>query len=211
MSIFRVLITGFGPFPGVEQNCSADLAVAVADELNSSPPPRSGQPICADCAVLSVEWHAVSDHLKRLYTTSTPNLAIHFGVCPVVSGLSIERQAHNACALDLDAEGCKPNTPVVQEGMPDVLHTRLPVGDLVAACQTLPTDVSVSDDAGRYLCNAAYYVSLAQAARQTPQSDVLFIHIPAALNIGSSDWPGVVETSVSLVTCAIKHAQRAQR
>ena len=42
------------------------------------------------------------------------------------------------------------------------------------------TDVRISDDAGRYLCEFIYYTSLAHAYREGQDRNVVFFHVPAA-------------------------------
>ncbi len=207
----NILITGFGPFPGIAKNCSSDLAVAVCDRLNEQSLARRHSTNCATANRLSVEWLTVSDQLRHLYEQHRPTVAIHFGVCSTVYGLVVERKAHNACTSDPDARGCRPATSALDLGGLDVLETRLPVADIIAQSKPGAVDISLSDDAGRYLCNAAYYVSLSLAARQRPPGDALFVHLPASLHKDETAWPAYVDAASHLILSAVRHRQHYAR
>lgn len=198
-----VLMTGFGPFPGVTNNISADLAAAVCARLNEETTNTRFESVRATAYVLPVAWHSVSRRLEYLYQHHAPHLAIHFGVSESATGLVVERAAHNACCGDCDVEGRTPTRSVLQDDAAQSLTTRLPVRDIIAACAGGEVKIVPSDDAGRYLCNAAYYISLSLAARQKPASDALFIHVPASLRIVDTDWRTMVDAAVSLVGNAL--------
>ena len=205
-----VLITGFGPFPGVTHNVSFALAQDVASELNAVPVARGADKTIEACvAELSVDWATVGEQLAQLYDTHRPCLAVHFGVCNTLTGLGVETQARNACSSDPDMTGCTPSASVLQKNGPGVRSTRLPVSDLVAACARPDMDIAASNDAGRYLCNAAYYASLALAARQEQTCDALFVHISEHLSKSDPAWRAATGTLLTLVQTALTH-QMAQ-
>ncbi len=211
MPTLRVLITGFGPFPGVDRNYSADLAVAVCSALAAQPATHTHTRLCVHTAELTVEWQSVQAQLAHLYKKHRPKIAVHFGVCRSVTGFVIEQQAHNSCTPDLDAFGCQPTSHVLEAGACEVLKTRLSVTDIIADCKMIDVNIVSSDDAGRYLCNAAYYTSLSLAAHQTPPSDALFIHVPGTLNKNTPRWPLFVEAAQNIINCAINQQQRITR
>lgn len=199
----RILITGFGAFPGVAANASAGFSRAVAETLLTQIATRSGQPIDVHCAELRVDWHTIHTQIAALYEQVQPALAIHIGVCTSANGLVVERQAHNACALEQDATGHLPLSEQLARDSNAVLKTHLPVNDLVANVADGSVELSVSDDAGRYLCNAAYYTSLVQTAQQAQPGDAVFIHIPSDLRANMPSWTASVATAQRLILAAL--------
>ncbi len=200
-----MLVTGFGPFPGVQQNASSDLAQAVCDALTTLPNTKTTSAIEAHCAVLSVDWDAVSQQMSAAYGAHKPNLALHFGVSQTAHGLKIERMAHNDCAIVPDQKGATPTSALVHESASETLTTKLPVPEIVAECRSGKIDVAMSDDAGRYLCNAAYFTSLGLAANQARPCEALFVHMPADIAPGSQRWPALLEAACTVATTTLNH------
>ena len=171
----RVLLTGFGPFPGIAENPSAWLAETLAKQ---NPPPEFDSELHA--RVLPTEWEAVAALAPRLYETLQPLVMIHFGFSERARSFRIERSAHNRVALRADARGAMPSGPVILLGGPDRFDTALPAGALAAHLKSCALPAVVSRSAGRYLCNFLYYHSLDWARRQESPCLVLFVHIPLA-------------------------------
>ncbi|WP_108683197.1 pyroglutamyl-peptidase I [Methyloceanibacter sp. wino2] len=165
----RVLVTGFGPFPGVAENPSGWLAERVA----ATAPPT-------DCmlyrAVLPTEWTAVASRAAYFHQAIRPRLMIHFGVQTQASEIQLECKAHNVTEQRPDAAGAHPGRPDVISGGGDMLETWLPVDALVARLQAEKFPASVSQSCGRYICNDLYFRSLHWAEQNG--SDALFVHVP---------------------------------
>lgn len=193
-----VILTGFGPFPGVTENVSINLAGAVCEVLNN----QAHSDFKAVTATLAVDWSTVADHLTALYAKHTPILAVHFGVAHGIAGLCLEETAQNTCAPDLDAAGHKPNAATVQARGQGSRSTKLPITELISDLGLSDILIQPSQDAGRYLCNAAYYTSLSLAHNQAAPSDALFVHIPADLQPTSARWEKFVAASVRIVQLA---------
>lgn len=208
-SIQSLLLTGFGSFPGVARNCSYDLAIAVAETLGRTHVSAGTAEVIVNTAKLDVDWQTIAPNLTALYQRHQPNLAIHFGVCRTVTGLMVERTAHNATALDPDTAGHVPKMATVCNDPALTRCTRLPVDALATHLSGAGIDVTVSDDAGRYLCNAAYYLSLKEAGLRSSPADALFVHIPADLTPSSPRWSPFVDRATDLVRNTL-NAQQAQ-
>jgi len=170
----RVLLTGFGPFPGVTENPSAWLAETLAEQ---NPSPQFESELHA--RILPTEWEATR-LMPRLYEALQPNVMIHFGLSERAKAFRIERSAHNRAALRADAKGAMPSGPVIRPEGPDRFDTALPAGALAAHLKTCGLPARASRSAGRYLCNFLYYHSLDWARRQESACLVLFVHIPPA-------------------------------
>ncbi len=175
----RVLLTGFGPFPGVTENPSAWLAETLAERT-----PSLGLDCELHALVLPTEWEAVAALAPHLYETLQPDVMIHFGLSERARSFRIERSAHNRALPRADARGALPVRPVILAERPDRLDTALPAAALAAELKARRHTAVTSRSAGRYLCNFLYYLSLDWARRQESPPVALFVHIPHAANLG---------------------------
>lgn len=169
----RVLLTGFGPFPGAAVNPSAWLAETLATQT-----PSAELNCELHARVLPTEWESVATLTPHLYETLQPHVMIHFGLSERAKSFRIERSAHNRAAPRADASGALPGSRVILPQGPDRLDTTLPASTLAVHLKARGLAAVTSRSAGRYLCNFLYYRSLEWAARQQSPSLVLFVHIP---------------------------------
>jgi pyroglutamyl-peptidase len=167
----RVLMTGFGPFPGVLDNPSAWLAETLAGETR-------GVAGTLQAKILPTSWESVAALTPSLFETLKPDIMLHFGLCQRTQGFRIERSAHNRVALRADIEGALPATRSVLAGGPARIDTQFPAAALAAHLRAHGLEAAVSRSAGRYLCNFLYYRALAWASRQDRPAIAVFIHIP---------------------------------
>ncbi len=174
----RILLTGFGPFPGVTENPSGWLVETLTEALNAPTAPKSAEArsFTLHGAVFPTEWDYVAAHALRLCRQVRPDLLIHFGVSPRSKVMRVERSAVNRIDRRPDACGNYPGSTRVFDRGRERLETRLPVTAIAARLRTQGHDARVSNGCGRYLCNLLYYRSLAWA--HTNGSDALFIHVP---------------------------------
>jgi len=210
-----VLITGFGPFPGVPSNASMQLLGELARVA-----PRSFPDVRFAFEVLPTEWSAGPRRLQVLLAEVAPDLAVHFGVSARARGFEIEQRARNVCAVTPDASGALPTAALVRELGPEYLAASLPVQYLVARLRSLGMAAFVSRDAGAYLCNAALYHSLASAKDAAKAGRrVGFVHIPAALarsggaNRGRSGacpltWQQALDGALEILATCLRRTHR---
>ena len=168
----RVVITGFGPFPGARSNPSADLAKALA---------RKRRPALANIErawhVFATTYQAVDQQLPSLLSMK-PDVLLMFGVAGRRRQLCIETRARNAVSvLFPDASGQRPQRAVIAPRQPAALKGGAPFTRLLGAARGSGCPARLSRDAGRYLCNYAYWRALQQAHGGRPL--VQFVHIPA--------------------------------
>ena len=172
-----VLITGFGPFPGVPVNATMRLLPELALAA-----PRLFPDVRFAVEVLPTEWAAGPRRLGQVLAEVAPDLAVHFGVSSRARGFEIEQRARNACAAAPDASGVLPVGAALRDGGATHLAASLPVRHIVTRLRRLGIPAFVSRDAGAYLCNAALYHSLVCARDETAAGRrVGFVHIPASL------------------------------
>jgi pyroglutamyl-peptidase len=173
MEKLRVLLTGFGPFPGVPENPSARLAETLATR-------SSDLDVELHARALPTEWQAVAALVPALCETLQPHVMIHFGLSEHAKAFRIERSAHNRTAPRADAKGALPSSSVILAQRPDRLDTRFPAREFTAHLKAGRLVATTSSSAGSYLCNFLYYLSLDWSARQATPPLALFVHIPHA-------------------------------
>lgn len=167
----RVLLTGFGPFPGVADNPSAWLAETLAQR----PPLEVDAEFHA--RVLPTAWQDAQS-MPRLYKELQPDVMIHFGVSLRTKTFRFERFAHNRAARRADAHGLMPSGPLIQAEGAERFDTKLAGAAVAAHLRACGVPAESSRSAGSYLCNFLYYHSLEWALRQSDPRLVLFVHIP---------------------------------
>lgn len=167
----RVLLIGFGPFPGAPFNPSALLVEHLA---------RRQRPAFAEIErtthVLATTYAAVDHELPALFADK-PDIILMFGFAGRRRALCIETRARNAVSLLFpDASGRRQERGDILPGGPAALRGTAPFVDLLGALRGGPLPARLSRDAGRYLCNYAYWQALWRVRGGRPL--VQFVHIP---------------------------------
>lgn len=206
MSTWRrtILLTGFGPFPGVPENASARLVPEVAREARKRWPGCHVEP-----AVLPTEWRAAPAVVAGLISELRPAIALHFGVSGRARGFAIESRGENHARQACDAAGLLPPSERLSPGGPDMLAASIPVQLIIERLRDRSLPVILSRDAGSYLCNAVLYHSLncARGADWPMRSG--FVHLPAALGcMGRStlsrlSWDDALDGSLEIIAATL--------
>ncbi|XP_065118475.1 pyroglutamyl-peptidase 1 [Paramisgurnus dabryanus] len=163
-----VIVTGFEPFGEHTVNASW-VAVQELKKLGLGPD------INLHVAEVPVEYQAVQTLLPSLWKQHLPHLVVHVGVSGMATTVTLEQCGHNHGYLRLDNSRFCPKSRCCMEGGPDCLHS---VIDMDVVCRSvnssgLGVTVSVSKDAGRYLCDYTYYMSLYLGEGRSA-----FVHVP---------------------------------
>jgi pyroglutamyl-peptidase len=167
----KVLLTGFGPFPGAPFNPSAALAKQLA---------RRRRPALADVErvahVFATRYTAVDRDLPGLLAQH-PDIVLMFGLAARTPALRIETRARNAVSVLLpDAGGRFTQGGMIARGKPSALRGNALGRALLHAAKSAGVPALLSRDAGRYLCNYAYWRALEKTVDGRPL--VQFVHIP---------------------------------
>ena len=169
-----LLLTGFGAFPGVTDNPTA----RVAQSLHGLP--LAGWRVQG--AVLPVAWERARAEVAGLVAAHAPACIVHLGVATEATAVRIENQGANHLQFRIaDVDGAQPQAGEIVPLAPATLTTPVAVARLVAHLQPLGVTVELSENAGRYVCNATYFTSL----HAYPERRVLFVHLPPV----SAAWP----------------------
>lgn len=168
-----LLVTGFGPFPGVAVNPTQALALALDG--------RSVNGAAVRTRVLDVSFARAAQQLAQALLATEPVALLHFGVAAGSGEIRLESLAVNRIAADRpDIDGVSPSDPCIDPHHP--LDAALaPWTDLPSLAERLnrrglPTRISA--DAGRYVCNALYFASLAAQSQAVTPRPCLFVHVP---------------------------------
>jgi pyroglutamyl-peptidase len=204
-----VLLTGFGPFPGMTANATQHLVPRLADAARQTFP---GHRIVAD--VLPTEWHAGPERLSALLEAWAPAVALHFGVSGRAAGFEIEARARNVMSKSSkDAAGNEAPGPIVAANGAAVLSTPLPAQHIVDRLRRRGLPAILSRDAGTYVCNTILYSSLCRAQASAGAMRSGFVHVPAGLGDPrrpsarllpgcALDWHGAIDGGLEIIaTC----------
>jgi pyroglutamyl-peptidase len=169
----RVLITGFGPFPGAPFNPTEPLVARLM---------RLRRPALEDIALAShifpVTYADVDRELPQLLAKHRPQALLMFGLAARTPYLRIETRARNA----------------ITTTWPDAAHTRARKGSiardtdalvfgphtakLLRAALATGIDARASRDAGSYLCNYLSWRAIEATGAKHGPALAAFVHIP---------------------------------
>ncbi len=167
----RILVTGFGSFPGVHDNPTALLIHALGKYRARLA--RLG--IALECAVLPVNYAGVGRTLEELNETFKPDAILHFGLAARRTYFSIETRALNRLSLlHCDASGARAPRRTIVAGGAHAARSTFPCRQIKAALRHAGLRARLSVNAGNYVCNETLYLSLTH----TQARSIGFIHVP---------------------------------
>ncbi len=200
----RLLVTGFGPYPGVVRNPTAVLARRIAADPRLK---RAG--IAAAAHVFEVSYAAVARDLPRLVGENRPDAILLLGLAPRERMLRVELRGENRRrTLHPDATGLAPALHRLEPAGPAERRSRVDAPALLAVLRRSGFPVRLSRDAGAYLCNAALYAALGATEDRHPAPPVVFIHIPRPHRLGrkGAALSGLVPAATARLTTALTTA-----
>lgn len=167
-----LLLTGFGPFPGVPANETKRLVSRLSAIVR-----RRWPRLHVVTLALPTEWVRAPLIVDAALDRWQPDVALHFGVSGAASGFDVECRAMNLARPMRDAAGRLPIALELHSGGRH-LHDHAHAIALLARLRRDGHRARLSDDAGGYLCNAVYYHSLKHARLNAPRRVVAFVHVP---------------------------------
>jgi pyroglutamyl-peptidase len=181
MTVLRILITGFGPFPGAPHNPTMPL---VARLLRLRRPAFSEVEFSGH--IFPVTYKAVDRELPQLLAKHRPHALLMFGLASRTPYLRVESRARNAVTML----------------WPDADHTRVRKGSiaggagakmfgphtakLLRAAVATGIDARGSRNAGSYLCNYLSWRAIEATCRDDGPRLAAFVHVPPIARDGVS-------------------------
>jgi len=187
----RILLTGFGPFPGAPFNPTMPLVNRLM---------KLRRPALSDVAITGHIFHVtyatVDRELPQLLSTHRPHALLMFGLASRTPYLRIETRARNAVTtIWPDADGTRIRKGSIA-GTADALVFGPHTLKLLRAAQATGIDARASRDAGSYLCNYLSWRAIeATRARHDPEDHAeiergpalaAFVHVPPLARDGTA-------------------------
>jgi pyroglutamyl-peptidase len=173
VSELKVLIGGFGRFPGAPFNPSGLVARELARRRR---PAFAGVRRLAH--VFETRYADVDRVLPALIARERPDVVLLFGLANRAGHLRIEEIARNRMSvLFPDASGFRPARPAIAPGRAALRNPR-PLARLVEAARDAGVGAAPSRNAGSYLCNYIYWRALESARVPGGPHLVAFVHVP---------------------------------
>jgi pyroglutamyl-peptidase len=169
----RILITGFGPFPGAPFNPTQPLVARLL---------RLRRPAFADIElsghIFPVTYKAVDRELPELLAKHRPQALLMFGLASRTPFMRIETRARNAVTrLWPDAD----HAHVRKGSIAGSAHARMfgpHTAKLLRAARATGADARASRDAGSYLCNYLSWRAIESTGSANGPALAAFVHIP---------------------------------
>lgn len=194
--IRRLLLTGFGPFPGAPFNPTGPLVT----ELARRHPTLQGARCVAH--VFPTSYADVDRELPLLVARTRPDIVVMFGVATRSRHLRIETCARNALALAIaDASGRRPEAAVIAPGAPPHIALRVPAQRLLAAVRAAGVPAALSRDAGAYLCNYLCW-RMSEPMNWAPRL-AAFVHVPPVRPRPARGFAELVRASEAILRAAV--------
>jgi pyroglutamyl-peptidase len=162
------LITGFEPFGGYRDNPSGEIARRLDGATIAG--------VAVVGRVLPVDIARIDAALRGIFAEVDPVAVILLGLAPGETVIRLERVALNLADFAIaDNAGARvADTPLDRAGGP-ALWSRLPLRAIQEKLLALGIPARLSESAGTYLCNAAFYRALSHLPERVPCG---FIHLP---------------------------------
>ena len=166
----QALVAGFEAFGGEASNPAAEALRLL--------PPRLGR-LALATRLLPVGFATAPAALEDAVVALDPEIVLIVGLAAGRAGLSVERVALNLIDARIpDNDGRQPvDRPVAADG-PAAYFATLPAKRAVAALREAGLPAGVSDTAGTFVCNQAFYALMHLAALRRGQLQGGLLHVP---------------------------------
>jgi pyroglutamyl-peptidase len=181
----RVLITGFGPFPGAPFNPTQALVARLL---------RLRRPALGDVErighIFHVTYATVDRELPQLLAQHRPHALLMFGLAGRTAHLRVESRARNAVTTlwpDADRTRARKGSIV---GDADAKMFGPHTAKLLRAAVGTGIDARASRDAGSYLCNYLSWRAIEAVETGDGPRLAAFVHVPPLARDGASRHKG---------------------
>ncbi len=182
----RILITGFGPFPGAPHNPTMPLVARLL---------RLRRPAFSDVEfsghIFPVTYKAVDRELPQLLARHRPCALLMFGLATRTPHVRIETRARNAVTMlwpDADHTSVRKGSIA---GDADARMFGPHTAKLLRAAVGTGIDARTSRDAGSYLCNYLSWRAIEATCIDDGPRLAAFVHVPPIARDGGSHRKGL--------------------
>jgi pyroglutamyl-peptidase len=181
----RIIITGFGAFPGAPFNPTQPL---VARLLRLRRPALDDVELSGH--IFPVTYQAVDRELPQLLAKYRPQAVLMFGLATRTAHVRIETRARNAVTTRWpDADRTRARKGSIAGGASAVMFGPH-IMRLLRAADSTGIDARASRDAGSYLCNYLSWRAIEATGSETGPRLAAFVHIPLIARDGASQRKG---------------------
>jgi pyrrolidone-carboxylate peptidase len=165
----RILVTGFGSFPGTRENPTARLIRALG--AHRARLARLG--IVLELKLLPVHFAEVMEKLEALDVTLKTDAILHFGLAARQRYFSVETRALNRVSLlHCDVSGARASCRAIVPGAEHIARSTFPARQIEAALRRAGFHVHLSSNTGDYVCNATL---ICRSRARMPERSALFM------------------------------------
>jgi pyroglutamyl-peptidase len=165
--VARILITGFGPFPGAPGNPTMTIVRHLARL-----PRGKAAGIEKITRLLPTEWRMLEAFAADIRALK-PDAVLMFGLAGRRRKITPEARALNrAGPLRLDAAGKVPPSRLLNEGNHQIRNGSIDPVRMSVVLRRAGLPATTSRDAGDYLCNALFWTALDSGV------PAIFVHVP---------------------------------
>jgi pyroglutamyl-peptidase len=169
----RILITGFGPFPGAPYNPTMPLVKRLT---------RLRRPAFSDVKLIGhifhVTYSTVDRELPELIARHRPQALLSFGLADRTAHVRIETRARNAVTTTFpDADRNRARKGSIAPGA-DALMFGPHARRLLRSAVGTGVDARASRDAGSYLCNYLSWRGIEATEKDDGPALAAFVHVP---------------------------------
>ncbi|XP_054569159.1 pyroglutamyl-peptidase 1-like protein [Eptesicus fuscus] len=150
-----VVVTGFGPFRQHLVNSSWEAV----KELSKLGLGRDTE-VELRTLQLPVDYREVKRRVTRIWEDLQPQLTVHVGVDATAKAVVLEQRGRNRWYRETDVRGFRPESGACVPDGPEVIESRVNMKAVSRRVAVEGVEVLFSRDAGRYVCDYTYYLSL---------------------------------------------------
>jgi pyroglutamyl-peptidase len=181
----RILVTGFGSFPGAPFNPTQSLVARLL---------RLRRPALADVElaghIFPVTYKAVDRQLPDLLGKCRPQALLMFGLASRTPHLRIETRARNAVTMLWPDAGHSQVRKGSIAGSADAMMFGPHTAKLLRAAVATGIHARTSRDAGSYLCNYLSWRAIEATGRDNGPRLAAFVHVPPLVRDSAAQRQG---------------------
>lgn len=168
----KILLAGYGKFPGMEDNHSSRIVrdVVTREEFLSEVIRTLEIPnVFRECPVV----------LSQAISDSDPDMVILVGVKFSASSIHLEKVALNVLnSIIPDCADEKASHLTIIEGEREAYFSAIPLQPLLEKLEQASIASKISYYADTYICNQAYYIACSMMTKRRGRPVALLVHIP---------------------------------